>query len=298
LLCINWTTDAPVCKPGQKTSYGTSIGETIAISCDVESSPVPGMFYWIHQSPSSSLRADEELQSPTSTIFHSHNELYSEMMRDQASMDPRIKVHPFLSPPYSTDFPSMQDLKSSSIDDHETSLTNKHQDSRQPELKSLNTQKESTTEVLSQHQAHHEQHETRLESRLESREPIFLSSLVWNLDFPSQPQVVKNNFLSPRVTREVNLEDKTRMTSSTGVTHSTLPSGNKLKYVSEGNRSWLYFTPKSKEDYGSFQCWAQNVIGKQRTPCVFHVHPAGELILVTHVEIESLLLYSNTYTIS
>ena len=41
-------TDAPTCKLGQKYSYGTSIGETIAISCDVESSPYPGMFYWIY----------------------------------------------------------------------------------------------------------------------------------------------------------------------------------------------------------------------------------------------------------
>ena len=56
------------------------------------------------------------------------------------------------------------------------------------------------------------------------------------------------------------------------------PTGgsNKLKYVSEGTRSWLYLTPKSKDDYGVFECWATNIVGKQVKPCVFTVTPVGE----------------------
>ena len=53
-------------------------------------------------------------------------------------------------------------------------------------------------------------------------------------------------------------------------------SGSKLKYVSEGTRSWLYITPKSREDYGVFECWATNLVGKQVKPCVFTVTPVGK----------------------
>ena len=42
-----------------------------------------------------------------------------------------------------------------------------------------------------------------------------------------------------------------------------------------GNRSWLYFTPKSKSDFGVFQCWATNIMGKQAEPCTFKLEPAG-----------------------
>ena len=56
--------DAPTCKEGQKLSYGASIGETIAISCDVESSPSPGMFYWLFHS---SLQTSSSTASPSAT---------------------------------------------------------------------------------------------------------------------------------------------------------------------------------------------------------------------------------------
>lgn len=51
---------------------------------------------------------------------------------------------------------------------------------------------------------------------------------------------------------------------------------SKLKYSSDGSRSWLYFTPTSKYDFGSFECWATNSIGKQSFPCLFTINAAGK----------------------
>lgn len=50
---------------------------------------------------------------------------------------------------------------------------------------------------------------------------------------------------------------------------------SKLKYSSDGTRSWLYYTPMSKYDFGSFECWATNSIGKQSFPCLFTINAAG-----------------------
>ncbi|XP_018020259.1 uncharacterized protein LOC108676655 [Hyalella azteca] len=33
----------------------------------------------------------------------------------------------------------------------------------------------------------------------------------------------------------------------------------------------VLYTPRSKVDFGSLLCWASNIVGEQRTPCVFHV---------------------------
>lgn len=57
------------------------------------------------------------------------------------------------------------------------------------------------------------------------------------------------------------------------------PVNSKLKYSSEGTRSWLYFTPTSKYDFGSFECWATNSIGKQSFPCLFTINAAGNFEL-------------------
>ena len=54
---------------------------------------------------------------------------------------------------------------------------------------------------------------------------------------------------------------------------------SKLKYSSDGSRSWLYFTPTSKYDFGSFECWATNSIGKQSFPCLFTINAAGNSII-------------------
>ena len=53
-------------------------------------------------------------------------------------------------------------------------------------------------------------------------------------------------------------------------------SYSKLKYVSEGNRSWLYLTPRTKADFGSVLCWASNSIGRQKKACTFTIYPAGK----------------------
>lgn len=57
------------------------------------------------------------------------------------------------------------------------------------------------------------------------------------------------------------------------------PVNSKLKYSSDGTRSWLYFTPTSKYDFGSFECWATNSIGKQSFPCLFTINAAGNCLL-------------------
>ncbi|KAI1278420.1 Neural cell adhesion molecule 1 [Halotydeus destructor] len=56
---------------------------------------------------------------------------------------------------------------------------------------------------------------------------------------------------------------------------ATSAGSAKLKYASEGSRSWLYYTPSSRFEFGAFECWARNVIGRQSEPCVFHILPAG-----------------------
>ncbi|XP_026481243.1 hemicentin-1-like [Ctenocephalides felis] len=42
-----------------------------------------------------------------------------------------------------------------------------------------------------------------------------------------------------------------------------------------GPVSVLRYTPESDLDYGAVNCWAENAVGRQRTPCVFHLVPAG-----------------------
>lgn len=47
-------------------------------------------------------------------------------------------------------------------------------------------------------------------------------------------------------------------------------------YVSDRLRSSLTYQPVTEQDYGVLMCWARNVMGEQRHPCVFHVLPAGK----------------------
>ncbi|CRK88301.1 CLUMA_CG002080, isoform A [Clunio marinus] len=46
-------------------------------------------------------------------------------------------------------------------------------------------------------------------------------------------------------------------------------------HTSESGWSRLNYTPTSDLDYGTISCWAKNVIGVQRTPCVFQIVAAG-----------------------
>jgi len=45
----------------------------------------------------------------------------------------------------------------------------------------------------------------------------------------------------------------------------------------DGSNGWssVLYTPRSEMDYGSLLCWAENNIGRQEEPCVFHIVPAG-----------------------
>ena len=48
------------------------------------------------------------------------------------------------------------------------------------------------------------------------------------------------------------------------------------KFYTDGSMSYASYTPKSEIDYGTLSCWATNEVGLQKSPCVFHVIPAGE----------------------
>ncbi|XP_014604552.1 PREDICTED: nephrin-like [Polistes canadensis] len=43
-----------------------------------------------------------------------------------------------------------------------------------------------------------------------------------------------------------------------------------------GTTSELIYTPVSERDYGALTCWGRNAIGKQETPCTYHVIPAAK----------------------
>ena len=45
--------------------------------------------------------------------------------------------------------------------------------------------------------------------------------------------------------------------------------------MEHGNFSVLSYSAQSELDYGSVLCWAENELGKQDRPCVFHLMPAG-----------------------
>jgi hypothetical protein len=45
--------------------------------------------------------------------------------------------------------------------------------------------------------------------------------------------------------------------------------------TTESGWSRLNYTPTSDLDYGTISCWARNVIGQQKSPCVFQIVAAG-----------------------
>ena len=49
-----------------------------------------------------------------------------------------------------------------------------------------------------------------------------------------------------------------------------------MAITNAGLRSELKFTPRSPQEYGTLYCYAQNRIGQQRKPCVFHITKSGE----------------------
>lgn len=65
--------------------------------------------------------------------------------------------------------------------------------------------------------------------------------------------------------------------------NSTLPGDNAhqrkeplMSITNAGLRSELKFTPRSPQEYGTLYCYAQNRIGQQKKPCVFHITKSGE----------------------
>jgi hypothetical protein len=41
------------------------------------------------------------------------------------------------------------------------------------------------------------------------------------------------------------------------------------------SQSMLTYTPVTEMDYGTVMCWANNMAGQQKEPCVFHIIAAG-----------------------
>ena len=52
-----------------------------------------------------------------------------------------------------------------------------------------------------------------------------------------------------------------------------------MAIANSGLRSELKFTPRSAEDYGTLYCYAQNRIGQQKKPCVYHIGKSGEYLV-------------------
>ena len=49
----------------------------------------------------------------------------------------------------------------------------------------------------------------------------------------------------------------------------------KDQYTNQGSASLLTYKPKDQMDYGTVLCLAENLVGRQVVPCVYHVIPAG-----------------------
>ncbi|KAK8394370.1 hypothetical protein O3P69_006516 [Scylla paramamosain] len=48
------------------------------------------------------------------------------------------------------------------------------------------------------------------------------------------------------------------------------------RFTSEATYSIITYTPVTELDYGTLLCWAENIIGTQKQPCLFHIVPAGK----------------------
>lgn len=66
-----------------------------------------------------------------------------------------------------------------------------------------------------------------------------------------------------------------------------------VRFVVVGTESRVNYTPMNELDYGTLLCWANNSVGYQAQPCVFHILPAGWLAHNTsHI---SLSLFSLSF---
>lgn len=240
-------TDAPTCKESQKSSYGASIGETIAISCDVESSPSPSMFYWIFHTSLPGTATPDSASLPAVTGSHLFPQITTTGTSDfAASLSTKHNPTSDLSSASSA-LPLQQKGGSSSISQSLVSSSSKA------------AIKSSTTSSSSRNRSHSSSSSSRSwKDGSQSPDP--------------NPRINSRNSASNSLATDIHNRNGSSSTSGSqiGVSYS------KLKYVSDGNRSWLYLTPKSKADFGTVECWATNGIGKQRDACTFTVYPAGE----------------------
>lgn len=60
---------------------------------------------------------------------------------------------------------------------------------------------------------------------------------------------------------------------------NTLETGEITSFVSNYTESVAYYVPKYTTSYGKISCWGHNLVGSQKTPCVFHINAAGILSL-------------------
>lgn len=49
-----------------------------------------------------------------------------------------------------------------------------------------------------------------------------------------------------------------------------------ILFTQPGTKSIAHYTPQNMLGYGSLLCWASNVIGKAKEPCVYKVVPVGK----------------------
>ena len=54
----------------------------------------------------------------------------------------------------------------------------------------------------------------------------------------------------------------------------------KDQYTNQGSASLLTYKPKDQMDYGTVLCLAENLVGRQVVPCVYHVIPAGKNVII------------------
>ena len=47
------------------------------------------------------------------------------------------------------------------------------------------------------------------------------------------------------------------------------------KHTNDGIFSRLRHTLRADEDYGTFGCWASNIVGYSKQPCLYHINPPG-----------------------
>lgn len=67
-----------------------------------------------------------------------------------------------------------------------------------------------------------------------------------------------------------------------GTVGDVLPMPNS-RVENKGLVSTIEYTPNAETDYGTLACWASNSIGRQRTPCIFNIVPASELLTINYV---------------